>query len=132
MKSFYVFVFLIFLSNLSFSQNFYICFDNDKNSDFKLSVEYYDGTPTSIKNNTDNSSIKLEVIKGSYKEYEGSSYSETYFEIINGVKNGRFTFTHSGIYDYIEYVDKNGKKSKFTINLEDTVNDESYRQTPCF
>jgi hypothetical protein len=136
MKKNYLFTLMLFIASTSFTQKFYQCFDNDNNPDLKISVEYLDGSPVSIKFSKDNSSVNLEEIKNSTKNHNGVVHSESnsYFEIKNGVKNGKFTITHSGIYDYLVYTGKDGKKSKYTINLDESVNLEGdgYRSTPCF
>ena len=136
MKKNYLFTLMLFIASSSFSQNFHQCFDNDNNANLKISVEYIDGNPVSIKFNKDNSIVQLEAIKNSSKNHSGVVHSESnsYFEIKNGTKNGKFTLTHSGIYDYILYTSKDGKKTKYTINLDDSVNPEGdvYRSTPCF
>ena len=53
---------------------------------------------------------------------------------MNGQINGKYNFTHSGNYDYIEYIRKDGKKFKFTINLNNSLNPEGdgFRSTPCY
>jgi hypothetical protein len=119
-----------------YNSEYFICFENEKNLNHKLSVGYLDDSPNTIKNNIDNSIVKLEFIKGSQKERVTTyiTISDSFLEITNGLKNGNYTFTHSGIYDYILYVNKLGIKSNFTIILDDSVNDEGngYRKTPCF
>ena len=136
-KKFFL-TFFCFTSILAFSQQkSYRCFECDNNVNHKISVEYVDETPFSLKYKGQNSSILLKKIKGSLKTQKGySSYTESYIEIVDGQPNGngKYNFTHSGNYDYIQYIRKDGKKFDFTINLDDSTdpNGDGYRLTPCY
>ncbi|MCR9173550.1 MAG: hypothetical protein NXI10_13700 [bacterium] len=55
-----------------------------------------------------------------------------YEELIHGIPNGTYTHTHDGIWDYVTYISKRGKKTKFTINHELTALNDSYRDRPLF
>ncbi len=128
--------FFCFTAILVFSQEkTYKCFDCDDNNELKISVEYVDDTPFFLKYKGQDSSIILKKIKGSLKTQNGTgNFTESYNEIVNGQSNGKYIFTHSGYYDYIEYFRKDGKKFNFTINLDDSVNPngDGFRLTPCY
>jgi hypothetical protein len=134
----YIFLtFFCFTSILAFSQEkSFRCFECDNNVNLKISVEYVDETPVSLKYKGQNSSILLKKIKGSLKfQKKGySSFTESYIEIVNGKPNGKYNFTHSGNWDYIQYIRKDGKKFDFTVNLDDSIdpNGDGYRLTPCY
>ena len=136
MKRSFLTIFLCFTTIIAFSQQIsYRCFNCDNNIKLKISVKYVDATPFSLKYEGQDSSVSLQKIKGSFQTQNGySSYTESYNEIVNGKSNGKYIFTHSGIYDYIQYIRKDGKKFKFTINLDDSINPngDEYRITPCF
>ena len=115
-------------------QNTFRCFNQDNNNAIKLYVEYKDDEPVSLKYKGQNSNILL-VKKGKAKlEDKTSTFSETYIEMINNQIQGKYIFTHSGNYDYITYIRKDGKKFKFTINIDDSLdpNGNGFRTTPCF
>lgn len=128
--------FFCFTAILVFSQEkSYKCFECDDNNELKISVEYVDDTPLSLKYKGQDSSIILKKIKGSLKTQNGTgNFTESYNEIVNGQPNGKYIFTHSGYYYYIEYFRKDGKKFNFTINLDDSVNPDGdgFRLTPCY
>ena len=133
----YIFLtFICFTSIPAFSQQkSYRCFECDNNVNLKISVEYVDETPFSLKYKGQNSSFLLKKIKGSLKTKKGySSFTESYIEIVDGQPNGKYNFTHSGNYDYIQYIRKDGKKFDFTINLDDSTgpNGDGYRLIPCY
>jgi hypothetical protein len=123
-------------ANLVFSQEkSFKCFVCDNNKELKISVEYADDTPISLKYEGQNSSIQIKKIKGSLKTQKGTgNFTESFDEIVNGQSSGKYIFTHSGYYDYIEYIRKDGKKFDFTINLDDSVNPngDGFRTTPCY
>jgi len=128
--------FFCFTAILAFSQQkSFRCFECNNNVNLKISIEYVDDTPFSLKYKGQNSSIILKKIKGSLKTQNGTSgFTESYNEIVNGQSNGKYIFTHSGNYDYIKYIRKDGKKFDFTVNLDDSINPngDGYRKTPCY
>lgn len=136
MIKFILIKFFCFTAILVFSQEkSYKCFECDNNNELKISVEYVDDTPFFLKYKGQDSSIILKKIKGSLKTQNGTgNFTESYNEIVNGQSNGKYIFTHSGYYDYIEYFRKDGKKFNFTINLDDSVNPngDGFRLTPCY
>jgi hypothetical protein len=128
--------FLCFTAILAFSQEkSFRCFECNKNVNLKISVEYVDDTPISLKYQDNSETILLQKIKGSLKKQNGeSSFTESYNEIINGQTLGKYIFTHSGNYDYVQYTGKDGEKYDFTVNLDDSINPngDGYRITPCY
>lgn len=128
--------FFCFSAILAFSQEkSFRCFECDNNVNLKISVEYVDDTPFSLKYKGQNSSILLKKIKGSLKtQNRNGSFTESYNDIVNGQSNGKYNFTHSGNYDYIQYIRKDGKMYNFTVNLDDSINPngDGYRITPCY
>ena len=124
----------MFLVTIAYSQKTYRCFECDDNIKLKISVEYnINETPISVKYNGQKQSIGLSPIKGGNKNYK-SNVVESYNEMLDGKINGKYVFTHSGNWDYIVYTRKDGKKFKFTINLEESLNqnNDGYRETPCY
>lgn len=128
--------FFCFTTILAFSQQkSFRCFDSDNDVNLKISVAYNDDTPYSLKYINQKDSILLKRIKDSLKNQNGhSAYTESYYEIVNDQTLGKYIFTHSGNYDYIQYIRKDGKKFNFTVNLDDSVNPdgEGYRISPCY
>lgn len=128
---------IIFLTTITgySQQKTFRCFECDNNAKLKISVEYVDDNPISLKYKGQDSSIILKKIKGTIKSQKGyNNVSETYNEIVNGQSNGKYIFTHSGNYDYIKYIRKDGKKFDFTINLEESTNSsgDGYRTSACY
>ncbi len=127
-------LFTLFIGTIVYSQKNYRCFNCDDNTKLKISVEYnrYE-KPISVKYKGQKTSIGLIPINGSAK-YNQSNSSEAFNEILNGQIIGKYVFTHSGNWDYIVYTRKDGKKFKFTINLEESLNQNSdgYREEPCY
>jgi hypothetical protein len=133
MKKNITLMFLLFVT-ITYSQKTYRCFDSDNNAKLKISVEYnINETPVSVKYIGQNTSITLVAIKGSKKNYQANS-EESFNEKQNGQIIGKYVFTHSGNWDYIVYTKKDGKKFKFTVNMEESLNQngDGYRESPCY
>ena len=129
-----VIIFSLF-AELSFGQVSFKCFDSDSDPKLKMSVEYYRDQPIKIRYRGQSASMKLEQIKGSLTFEDGTAtYSESFNEILEGKINGKYTFTHSGNWDYISYQRKDGRVFQFTINLENSLlpNSGGFRTTPCY
>jgi hypothetical protein len=117
------------------AQRSYRCFDSDDNVKLKISVEYLNDLPISVKYKGQSASIPLSLIKGSQKTIEGfSTIEESFNEMLNGQINGKYIFTHSGIWDYIVYIRKDGAQFNFTINHDESLNPsgDGYREAPCY
>lgn len=57
---------------------------------------------------------------------------DRYIELVDGKENGTYTLSHSGVWDYAEYLSGKGKIFKFTINHDVSIAGDGYRDTPCF
>lgn len=133
MKKVVCFVFSIFLIQSFQAQSTYRCFDADNSTKLKLSVEYIDDVPSFVQYKGQASVMKLTYIKGS-KKISGATTTESFNEMYDGKVNGKYTFSHSGNFDYITYKRKDGKIFKFTVNIEDSINEtgDGYRTSPCY
>lgn len=136
MKTTIITFLLLFSVNYIFSQTDYHCFDADNNPNLKISVKYVNAVAVSVKYIGQKTAIPLVAIKSSQKlNVSGGSvpsYDESYSEKHNGKITGKYTFTHSGIWDYVTYKRNDGKVFNFTINLDDSIKEDNYRSTPCF
>lgn len=135
MKTTIITFILLFSANYAFSQTDYRCFDADNNPNLKISVKYVNEIAVSVKYIGQNTAIPLVAIKSSKKINTSGGIptsDDSYSEKNNGIITGKYTFTHSGIWDYVTYKRNDGKVFNFTINLDDTVIDGKYRNTPCF
>ncbi len=133
-RYFFLVIFCFFALDV-FGQVSFKCFDSDTDSNLKISVEYSGGQPMKIQYRGQNNSMKLEQIKGSLTFEDGTAtYSEAFNEILEGRINGKYTFTHSGNWDYISYQRKDGRVFRFTINLDESLlpNGGGFRSTPCY
>lgn len=66
-------------------------------------------------------------------ESEGKNIIESYDEVVKGKVNGTYKMTHSGNWDYLQYIYKeSGKNYDFTINHDATIVGDTYRTTPSF
>jgi hypothetical protein len=134
MIKFITIILAFFFGAIAYSQKTYRCFDCDDNAKLKISVEYNKfEKPISVKYRGQKASIGLVPIKGSTK-YNQANSTEAFNEILDGQIIGKYVFTHSGNWDYIVYIRKDGKKFKFTINLDESLNqnNDGYRETPCY
>lgn len=135
MKSTIITLLLLFSINYVFSQTEYHCFDADKNPTLKISVKYVNAVAVSVKYIGQKTAIPLVAIKSIQKINTSGGVpasDDSYSEKNNGVITGKYTFTHSGIWDYVTYKRKDGKVFNFTINHDETVIDGNYRTSPCF
>ena len=129
----FFFVLSIFIIQSFQAQTTYRCFDCDNSTKLKLSVEYLDDVPDFVQYKGQTSSMKLIYIKGTRK-ISGATTTESYNEMFDGKVNGKYTFSHSGNMDYITYKRKDGKVFKFTVNIDDSLNEtgDGYRTNPCY
>lgn len=112
--------------------SYYICYNEDNDSRLNLSIGFNNkARALSVKYKGMNSSMDLIFIKqenenpgGAYPVLVGY-YKEMYKEKVNG----EYKLTHSGNWDYVEYIrGKDSKKFNFTIDR----NSNSYSYTACF
>ncbi len=72
--------------------------------------------------------IKLKKEK---ETMSGNVIIQHYSEMIGGKVHGTYVLTHSGNWDYVEYTNAaSGKKTKFTINHNVTIMEDTYRTVP--
>ncbi len=109
----------------------YICFKDDKVSSRMIWVSYTETNKAlQVKYKGQKEAINLvfdkeEVISGGAKP----TIIKYYNEIYKGQQNGTYKLTHSGIWDYVEYVrKKDGKTFNFTIDHESNP----YGKEACF
>lgn len=109
----------------------YICYLDDKTSSKKIWISFNQKEKAiRIKYKGQTDSIQLifereEYIKGGTHPTIINYYSERY----NGKTNGVYKLTHSGNWDYVEYIrGKDNKVFNFTIDH----NAKSYGKKPCF
>lgn len=127
-------LFTLFFGTITYSQKTYRCFECDDNAKLKISVEYnINEKPISVKYRGQKQSIGLAPIKRGNKNYQSNAV-ESYNEILDGKIIGKYVFTHSGNWDYIVYIRKDGKKFNFSVNLEESLNNnrDGYREKPCY
>lgn len=109
----------------------YICYTDNNSSSRKMWIGFTeDGKATQIKYFGQEESIDLaftneEYISGGAHPTIISNYDEWY----EGRINGKYTLTHSGIWDYVTYVrGTDGKEFNFTIDHSA----DPYGKRPCF
>ena len=110
---------------------YYICYNEDNDSSLKLSIEFNNGRALNVKYKGMNSSMDLIFIKEE-NENPGGAYpvlASYYKEMYQGKVNGEYKLTHSGIWDFVEYIrGKDSKKFNFTIDHKSN----SYSSSPCY
>lgn len=109
----------------------YICYSKNDRKDKKLWVGFNKyNIALKVKYEGQNETIDLVYLKKEYIPGGAHPSIITYYnEIYGGQVNGVYKTTHSGNWDYIEYVrNKDGKVFNFTIEHE--LN--PYGKTPCF
>lgn len=113
-------------------ESHYICYTEDSTTDQYLWIRFYAGEAKQIKYK--GNEIVLELVFDKESENlnpEGSYpvYAKYYKEISEGKVTGVYKLTHSGNYDYAEYVrGSDSKVFKFTIDFSANP----YGLTPCF
>ena len=112
--------------------SYYICYNEDNGSSLNLSIGFNNkGRALSVKYKGMNYSMDLIFIKVE-NENPGGPYPvlvKYYNEMYQEKVNGEYKLTHSGNWDYVEYIrGKDSKKFNFTIDR----NYNSYSYNPCF
>lgn len=136
MKKPLLFILLLFSTQI-FSQK-YVCFENDKNNTIRINVKFDNNeNPISVKYLGQNKDIQLKFKK---KEIEKNGGVPAYYvfriydEIINGKKNGTYTFSNIGNHGLdVTYKRKDNKEFYFQIieNMEEQQG-EIFRKKSCF
>lgn len=109
----------------------YICFKDNKKSSRIIWVSYdHKNIAISIKYKGQTQSIPLELTNEDYiKGGTHPTIIKHYDEIYNGLKNGSYSITHSGNWDYVKYTRAKDSK-EFNFTIDHTAN--PYGKTPCF
>ena len=115
------------------AETFYQCYDSDTNQNLKISVKFVNEKAVSVKYKGQKTAVPV-VFKDKIFENGGAhpNITSIYLEKYNGKITGKYTFTHSGVWDYIEYQRNDGKRFKFTINLDLSTAGNGYRTSPCY
>lgn len=114
---------------------YYICYEGGENARLGLSIAFSDdGTALYAQYKGQGESIALKKMEetmsteGAYPVIE-----TTYQERIDGKINGIYVLTHSGNWDYARYIrGRDNKEFSFTINHDLSIQNHSYRQSPCY
>jgi hypothetical protein len=111
----------------------YICYTNDKDANQIIWISFdADGRAIQIKYKGMESAISLVFDKQSENLNPGGPYpvfADYYNEFVDGKVSGVYKLTHSGNYDYAEYIrEQDSKTSNFTIDHAANP----YGDTPCF
>jgi len=117
------------------AQKFFMCFKNDSNLELALTVAFDAKTEKAVfvKYKGQNETIPLFYSKQSVLNKGYAAYETTYIEKYRGKQTGTYIFTHSGNGEYIKYFRKKDNKTfSFTIDLDASVEHETYRKTPCY
>ena len=116
---------------------YWICYNGDNDSPLKISINFNKGgRALKILYKGQTEAITLEFID-EIMENEGA-YPVTktrYAELYEGKINGTYLLTHSGNWDYVEYVRGIDQKLySFTIDHKLAINGsgDGYRDTPCY
>jgi len=110
----------------------YICFkaDEDGYGTFDKIMFSLDENERAVysqyKNQDDIRTTDLEFISQDFPDPGFPTYTLTYDASFDGMKFGTYTQTHSGVYDYVEFINDDGEVFNFTNIL-----DESYVSRPC-
>lgn len=123
------------LENSGEKTDHYICFKEDNGKSPNIMIAFAkNGKAMYAKYEKQSSKINIEFLREEQKN--DGVYPTTishYKEVVNGQRTGKYTVTHSGNWDYLEYRRaKDGKTFKFTIDPSSSIDENGYRKTPCF
>ena len=109
----------------------YICYNSDRGSGLRIWIGFSeDGKAQQVKYQGQAEAMALLFDKEAVQKGRAyPTYIAHYQEIYQGKNNGTYKLTHSGVWDYAQYI--RGRDSKlfdFTIDH----NAEPYGKTPCF
>lgn len=105
----------------------YICFNRNNQNSNKLMFGLDDKENAlfaQYKNQED--IIELDFVSKDFPTPGYPTYTLTYKEIVGGKVNGTYVLTHSGNYDYVKYINNEGKIFNFT-----NIPKESYVNNSC-
>ncbi|HKK74830.1 MAG TPA: hypothetical protein VJ953_07160 [Saprospiraceae bacterium] len=114
---------------------YYICYEGGGDNKLGLSIAFSeDGTAIEVKYRGQSEAIELREIdekmstEGAYPVIE-----TTYQEMVEGQVNGIYVLTHAGNWDYAQYIrGRDEKEFSFTIDHEQSIQNDTYRTTPCY
>lgn len=114
---------------------YYICYEGGGEQKLALSIAFSeDGTAIELQYRGQSEAIELREIdekmstEGAYPVIE-----TTYQEMVKGQVNGIYVLTHAGNWDYAQYTrGRDGKEFSFTIDHEQSIQNDTYRTTPCY
>lgn len=123
------------LENPTQIPDYYICFKEDKNKSPNVMIAFdKSGKAIYAKYEKQAGRIQIKFIRDELKN--DGAYPTTisqYKEMVNNQRTGKYTITHSGNWDYLEYRRaKDGKIFNFTIDHNLSIDENGYRKTPCF
>ncbi len=140
MKQALIFLLVTFISYKSFSQNWYACFENDKNTKLKISV-YFDkrNKATYVKYKGQKDSASLYFVNREVFKNEGGHprayWSETYTEKYNGKVTGTYRFSNVGTFGLdVNFTREKDRKEFYFVIIEGTMDAETnkFPTVPCF
>ncbi|MBF02803.1 MAG: hypothetical protein CMP76_05855 [Flavobacterium sp.] len=113
------------------NEDYYICYTDDDVPTRVIWIRFAkDGKAQQVKYKGQKEAINVVFV--SEETSEGGAHptiESNYDEIYNGTKNGTYTLTHSGVWDYVTYTrEKDQKQFHFTIDHEA----DPYGKEPCF
>ena len=112
----------------------YICYNNNEDASKKISIAFNKkAVAQSVKHKGQATSIALKFLKEDFDKGEAHPIIDTYYsEVIGGKVTGQYKLTHAGIWDYVEYIGSDGKKTNYTIDHFTSNMGGLYRPSPCF
>ncbi|MCU4174833.1 hypothetical protein [Carboxylicivirga sp. N1Y90] len=114
------------------TKSHYICYKEDTDANTYIWIRFSNGKAKEIKYKGMASTMELVFVKKSENLNPDGSYpvyADYYNEIVDGKVNGVYKLTHSGNYDYAEYIRANDSK---TFNFTIDHNANPYGSSPCF
>ena len=113
------------------NEDYYICYTDDDVATRVIWIRFAkDGKAKQVKYKGQKEAINVVFVSEEISEGGAHPTIESnYDEIYNGTKNGTYTLTHSGVWDYVTYTRKKDQKQfHFTINHDA----DPYGKEPCF
>ncbi len=112
----------------------YICFRGDEIKDLQMSVSFDTyGNALEVKYKGQLQAIPLTYVDEVIITPGHPATKTIYTEVDMGKETGTYEFRHSGNWDYAKYIrKKDGEEFNFTIDHDQTVVGDGYRETPCY